>query len=388
MNARERFMAVMSFDPDVRTLKWEMGYWIGAVRRWYKEGLPRVHGVEDKWGDGDSATGPANAWWTERARDLDVLKVADLDEGIERIPVNNIFAPKFEDRVIETHEDWYIHQDEYGILRKEATGRMSLPRYLGWPVNNRDDWEKLKAERLRPTLDGRLPANWDECMKRYKTRAFPLAIAGFPGGFFGTPRNILGEENLLFSYFDDPELIRTIINDLCNFWIGLYDKVLDQTTADLALLWEDMSFKNGPLISPKLAREFMLPAYKKLTGFFRDRGVKTILLDTDGDCWSLIPIFMEGGVTGVYPFEVNANMNVVEVRKAFPTLQMMGGMDKVQLAHGKEAIDRELEAKIPFMLKHGGYIPHVDHHVPPDVSWQDFMYYRTKLNNMIMKSGG
>ena len=254
---------------------------------------------------------------------------------------------------------------------------MSLPRYIGWPVKNRDDWEKLKAERLQPTLDGRLPADWDADIKRYKTRTYPLAIAGFPGGFFGTPRNILGEENLLVSYYDEPELIRTIINDLCDFWIALYDKVLDQTDADLALLWEDMSYKNGPLISPKLVREFMLPAYKRLTGFFRDHGVKNILLDTDGDCWSLIPIFMEGGVTGVYPFEVNANMDVVAVRKAFPTLQMMGGMDKVQLAHGKEAIDRELEAKIPFMLKHGGYIPHVDHHVPPDVSWENFLYYRS-----------
>ncbi len=387
MNARERFLAVMEFDTSVRTLKWEMGYWIAAMRRWYKEGLPKVHGVEDRWLDGDSATGPANAWWHERQRDLDVLKVMNLDDGIERIPVNNIFAPKFEERIVEEQEDYFIRQDEYGILRKEAKGRMSLPRYLGWPVKTMDDWQKLKAERLRPTLEGRIPADWDSYMQRYKTRTYPLAIAGFPGGFFGTPRNILGEENLLLSYFDDPVLIRTIINDLCDFWIALYDKVLDQTSADLALIWEDMSFKTGPLISPKLAREYMLPAYKKLCGFFRERGVKHVMLDTDGDCWSLIPIFMEGGVTAVYPFEVNANMDVVAVRKAFPRLQMMGGLDKVQLAKGKAAIDAELDAKIPYMLRQGGYIPHVDHHVPPDVSWDNFAYYRTRLNQMIEKTG-
>jgi len=386
MNARERFLAVMEFNTDTRTLKWEMGYWIGALRRWYKEGLPKKHGVEDTWLDGDSATGPANAWWMERARDLDVLQALDLDDGIERIPVNNIFAPKFQEEIIEEHEDWFIRRDEYGILRKEARGRQSLPRYLGWPVSNRDDWEKLKAERLRPTLDDRLPDYWPYFVVRSKTRSWPNAIAGFPGGFFGTPRNLLGEENLLLSYYDNPELIRTIINDLCDFWIALYDKVLDQVDADLALIWEDMSYKTGPLISPKLVREFMLPAYKKLTGFFRDRGIKHILLDTDGDCWLLIPIFLEGGITGLYPFEVNANMNVVEVRKAFPRLQIMGGLDKVQLAKGKEAIDRELAAKVPFMLKHGGYVPHVDHHVPPDVSWENFVYYRTKLNKMIEKA--
>jgi hypothetical protein len=387
MNARDRFLAVMNFEPGIRTLKWEMGYWIAAMRRWYGEGLTRTYGVEDRWLDGDSASGPANGWWLERQRDLDVLVTLDLDNGIERIPVNNIFAPKFPEKILEQQEDWFIRQDEYGILRKEATGRASLPRYIGWPVKNRDDWEKLKAERMQPALVNRIPASWDADLKRWKGRTWPLAIAGFPGGFFGTPRNILGEENLLLSYYDEPELIRTIIDDLCTFWIELYDKVLDQTDADLALLWEDMSYKTGSLISPKLVREFMLPAYKRLTGFFRERGVKNVLLDTDGDCWELIPIFMEGGVTGVYPFEVNANMDVVAVRKAFPTLQMMGGMDKVQLAKGVDAIDRELEAKIPFMLQQGGFIPHVDHHVPPDVSWQNFVYYRTRLNDMIEASG-
>jgi len=202
--------------------------------------LPSVHGVEDALVDGDSLTGPANAWWTERPRDLDVLPVAGLDQGIERIPVNNMFAPKFKEEILEEHEGWYIRRDEYGVLRKEATSKMSLPRFVGWPVQTRDDWEKLKAERMDPSLDGRLTADWPNFMKRAKNRTWPNAIAGFPGGFFGAPRNILGEENLLLSYYDQPDLIRTIINDLCDFWIALYDKVLDLTDADLALLWEDM----------------------------------------------------------------------------------------------------------------------------------------------------
>jgi len=67
---------------------------------------------------------------------------------------------------------------------------------------------------------------------------------------------------------------------------------------------------------------------------------------------------------------------------------MMGGIDKRALVAGKEAIDRELEARIPFMLKRGGYIPTVDHLVPPDVSFENFRYYREKLNGMIDKATG
>jgi uroporphyrinogen decarboxylase len=35
------------------------------------------------------------------------------------------------------------------------------------------------------------------------------------------------------------------------------------------------------------------------------------------------------------------------------------------------------------MLQQGGYIPYVDHFVPPDVSWDNFLYYRQQLNNLI-----
>jgi len=78
-------------------------------------------------------------------------------------------------------------------------------------------------------------------------------------------------------------------------------------------------------------------------------------------------------------------MNVVEVRERFPRLGMMGGIDKRALIEGKAAIDRELEAKIPFMLKRGGFIPTIDHLVPPDVSFANFKYYREKLNQMLEK---
>jgi uroporphyrinogen decarboxylase len=55
----------------------------------------------------------------------------------------------------------------------------------------------------------------------------------------------------------------------------------------------------------------------------------------------------------------------------------------MKIAEGRQAIDAELEAKVPFMLERGGYIPHVDHMVPPDVSWEHFKYYRKKLNQLI-----
>jgi Uroporphyrinogen decarboxylase (URO-D) len=381
VNVREHFLAVMDFDTSVPTMKWEMGYWAATLRRWYGEGLPRQAGIPDDLADGDGVSGMGGGWSWGQPRAHDVDRACGFDHHMERLPLNAFACPTFGDQIVEDHGDWVVRRISTGVLRKEWRDRRSLPHDVGWPVSTRDDWERYKAERLEPALNRRLPADWTAHIKRYQAQTHPLVVGGY--GFYSTPRILLGEENLLYAFYDNPELIQAIVDDLCNFWIALYDQILPHVSVDVAQIWEDMSFKNGPLISPAMVRAFMLPAYKKLTACWRDHGVKVVLLDTDGDCWSLIPIFLEGGVTGIYPFEVNAGMDVVAVRKAFPRLQIIGGLDKLQIVAGGAAIDAELAAKAPSMLKQGGYIPCLDHYVHPDVSWASFAYYRQRLCDMI-----
>ncbi|MEM3434267.1 MAG: uroporphyrinogen decarboxylase family protein, partial [Candidatus Methanomethyliaceae archaeon] len=134
--------------------------------------------------------------------------------------------------------------------------------------------------------------------------------------------------------------------------------------------------------SPQLFRQFLAPGYKKLVGFFQDWGIKIVLVDSDGDVSRLIPEWLEVGITGIYPLEVAAGMDVTEIRENFPHLQMIGGLDKRALVSGKAAIDQELE-KVANLVSKGGYIPCIDHLVPPDVSWGNFRYYRERLNAIL-----
>jgi hypothetical protein len=383
MNALERFQAVMAFEPVDRTLLWEFGYWGGTLQRWYDEGLPKMTPVPDGLGYAEGVGGELVGRRLGRPFDRDVHRYMGFDEEVVRIPLNNYLYPGFEPLVIEDHGDWQIWRDEQGVVKRDRKDKGSLPDYVSWPVMNRQDWETLKAERLQPSLEGRLPADWPQLVASYKNRTAPLGIGGSVG-FYGTPRYLLGDERILTTYYDDPELMHDMVDYLADFWVSIYDAVLTQTGgADIAYIWEDMSYKSGPLISPAMFREFMLPAYQKLTSLFRDHGIKVIIVDTDGNCWKLIPLMVEGGATGLYPFEVNAGMNVVEVRKQFPKLHMAGGIDKTAVAAGKTSIDLELKAKIPFMSRQGGYIPCIDHYVSADISWDNFRYYREKLKELL-----
>ena len=61
----------------------------------------------------------------------------------------------------------------------------------------------------------------------------------------------------------------------------------------------------------------------------------------------------------------------------------MGGIDKLILPDGKQAIDRELESKIPAMLELGGYIPSLDHRVVVETSLLQFGYYVKRVRELM-----
>ena len=386
MNTRERFLATMAFQKPDRVPLWEAGYWADTLRRWYKEGLPKFKGIPDNVTGAFGVFGEAIGLLPGRYADHDVHDYFKMDSAVTRIPLNIGAYPPFEEKIVQDHGDWFIRQDPDGCLQKEIKNRGTLPSIVGTPVKTREDWEHYKTERLRPTLEGRLPTNWPELVREYRNRDYPLWL-GQRHGFFGTPRFLLGEVGVLTMYYDDPELMKDMNNYLADFWISLFDGVLKEVEVDGIFIWEDMCYKGGPLVSPAIFREFILPGYKRLTSFLKAKGVKVIVVDSDGDVWKLIPLWIEGGVTTIFPCEVAAHMDIVEIRKAFPKLGIMGGIDKRVTFDGqsKESIDRELEAKVPFMLKHGGYIPHIDHLVSPETSFENFKYYRRKLEEIVKR---
>lgn len=390
MNLRQRFLAVMDFEPCDRTLLWEWGYWGGAIERWYAEGLPRVHGLREPVAFGGTVAGPGAAWGSgvlDVQPATDVAETLGLDPPRQTIPLQNFIFPEFEPQVLDEDAETQVVRDGMGVTLRKRKDDASLPEFIAWPVASRDDWERLKAERFQVRLAERLPPDWPARVRQYRDRDYPLAIGSGYCGFFGALRALLGEVRLFYAYYDDPALIADMADFLADFWIEIYGAVLADVQPDSAEFWEDMAYKNGPLISPALFRKFMLPAYRKLIGFLRENGVRHFCVDTDGDCWKLIPLFLECGMTGLLPFEVQSGMDIAAVRQAYPRLQIYGGLDKRALAQGPAAIDRELERKLPPLLRAGGYVPFVDHLVPPDVSWENFCYYRRRIAEIAVREG-
>ncbi|MBM3713151.1 MAG: hypothetical protein FJW56_06915 [Actinobacteria bacterium] len=372
MNNTERIIKTVLGRQTDRVpffIHWAMNAWIPTRRNWEKQGVK----------DGDN--------WRAELEEQTGIK---LDEGFISVGidigrkegVNLGFCPFFEEEVIEDRGDKHIIRDKMGIVQLAKKDRDSIPYFLDYPIKNSKDWEKIRDEKLNPDNPDRFPANWNELVEKFKDSKAAIQIGEYPFGLFGTLRDFMGVEEFLVSLYTQKELIHEIMDYLTDFWITIYKKVCKDIKIHHIHIWEDMSGRQGSLISPAMVREFMLPNYKKIRQFADDNGIEIISVDTDGNVDELVPIFIEGGINLLFPFEVAAGSDIVKVSRQYPELCIMGGIDKRELAKDKSAIDAELK-RVSSMFKGKRYIPGLDHGIPPDVSWDNFKYYITRLHDYI-----
>jgi uroporphyrinogen decarboxylase len=164
------------------------------------------------------------------------------------------------------------------------------------------------------------------------------------------------------------------------------EELFRHTDFDFGYFFEDMAGKQGMLVSPAVFKEFMAPSYRRIIGFMKARGVRHVIVDSDGFVEELIPLLIDVGVTGMLPFEIQAGNDLRRIRSRYPRFQLMGGFNKAVLRDGNAAMAAELDAemaRIRELVPQGGYIPFADHFIPYDVSFPNFSLYRRTLQDLI-----
>jgi len=357
MTGKEIFLKTFDFEKTTRPLKWETpGIWSATRKRWIEEGYDKNitgRGFFDYFNMDAPIWLPIKGGWT-----------------------GNPYYPMFEKKILKDDGVNVTHIARDGITKKERKidPDTSMPQFLKFPVENKKQYEKNIKFRMDYTSEKRFPDNWRDFVVKSQTRVNPLGM--FIMGPFGYTRNLLGDENLMYMLFDEPELIHQIMYDWMKFYEGFIDKVCKGIVPDFVMIWEDISYNMGPLISPKQFETFMSPYLTKVIDKVKQNNIKGIIVDTDGNCHSMIPIYLKCGVNGFYPFEVQAGMDIVQLKKQYKdSFVIIGGLNKRALAISKEAIIEEVDKKVPFMLNEKGYIPMLDHTVPPDVPYENFKFF-------------
>ena len=356
MTGRERFIRCAVGQPIDRGVFWEDRLWSETQVRWRMEGMAANHDFG-----------------------YDFLE----SECYSAVKIDYGYLPRFEETILEDLGDKRRVIDQYGVEKLVMKNNPGLQHFIKYPVENRRDWEKLSV-RLGAENTERFGEGWiEKAATAAGTGRAPLTLgSGHLCGFFSFLRELMGDNCYLFIY-DEPELIRDILNFQENRICTMLKKAAEKIQIDRLFIWEDMCYKTGPLIGPQMFEELFLPRYAKTVSAAGECGVKVIDVDSDGMIDPLLPLWLDAGVNMLHPFEVQAGMDVVNVRKKFGSnFAMRGGIDKRALAKGKKEIDAEIERIRP-AYEQGRFIPCADHSIPPNVSFYNYQYYTDKLKKLL-----
>ncbi len=364
----DRFYRVFTYQAVDRVPDIEFGYWPQTIRRWLREGLPLE--------------------LTPAETNHMFLPKLDQFFGFEHegcgLPLRLGMNPPFAEEVLERREKSVVMRGSDGSVAERFlhdSEDSSIPHYIEFPVKSPDDWPGMKE---RYHLDDPLRMATPESIDVVRAAAAAgREVSIFVTGFYGQLRNWMGMENLSYVFFDYPEMIR----DMVGHWAELVVRQLESLPPDVRIdrvnWWEDMASKNGPLISPAGFREFLQPGYRRVMSAARKRGCALGMVDCDGNPHDLVPNWLEEGVNIMFPLEVAAGVDPYAWRREFGRdLLMRGGIAKRPLVEGGPAIDRELDRLRP-LLEQGGFIPHLDHLVPPDISFRNYQEYLEKKRKLI-----
>ncbi|MBI4023725.1 MAG: hypothetical protein HY360_02015 [Verrucomicrobia bacterium] len=357
MNAREQFVATMHYQPRDRCPIMDFGFWRETLVIWEQYGFP-------KGGNPDSFFGMDPQW--------------------AAIPVSGFPCPDFGYTVLEDRGDTEVVRGADGVTVEQGKFLGSIPRHVDHTLKDRASWEKEFKWRLNGKNPDRYPRDWPEQLKKLTDpdRDYPLHLSG--GSLYGWIRNWMGMETVSMLVHDDRPLFEEMVETIADCIIETNKPAMEAgIRPECVNHWEDMCYRGGPLLSPRIFREVLVPHYKRITSFFRRYGVDVALVDCDGDISQLAPLWLEAGINTMFPIEVGTwGHDPVQFRKQYGRdMLLIGGVSKTVLAGPLDGITREVERLAP-LVEEGGFIPTPDHRVPPDVPLKNYIFYLTEAKRI------
>jgi len=364
MTARERWLKALSFEEPDR-LPMHDSPWGATIERWWDEGLPRDVAPEEYF-------------------------------GFELVGFGSDTTPMFPVRLLEETDEYIVETTTTGGVRRNHKDYSTTPEIIDYPCKERADWERIKP-RLQPSRDrvdwsgegldfreseeGERPRYERERVDWYRglegcrrARADGKFVCYSAAIGYDKMQSYVATERLLMAIAEEPDWVRDMYEVDADLALAQYEiMVAGGFEFDGAFMFCDLGYRNGLLFSPRHYEEQLHPVFKRVFGYFNDRGLP-VILHSCGDVRKLIPYFIDEGLRCLQPLEVKAGMDVVELKQQYGnSLAYMGGI-AVRLMPAPVAIEQEIARKFPVAMKVGGYIYHSDHSIPKNVSFSAYKH--------------
>ena len=345
---RERFRRTMFYQDVAVRPNFDFGYWERTLEVWREQGLPE-HVVDE-------------------ATAYDYFGI----ENWMMLRTHSNPIPPFKEETLEETDDYRTYRDGYGCVAKiNKKGDKSIPHFIEFPVRDRASWAPFEE-----AFDPDHPSRWEhfaESVERARHSEVPVGIFG--GSMVGVARNLIGFEGIAVMQYEDPELLKDIIDAFGACTVAVLERALPYAQVDFCMGWEDICFNQGPIVSPDFFRAVAGPWYRRVADLLTAHGCCVYTTDTDGNILPIVGAFLDNGLNTMFPVEVHAGTDPCLLRDTYgKRIRLWGGVCKMRLAESKQAIDQELQRLLPY-VEQGGFIPGVDHRVPANVPLANYLHY-------------
>ena len=141
---------------------------------------------------------------------------------------------------------------------------------------------------------------------------------------------LMGMDNLLMAMATEPDFVHALFTKVADANIAVMRRGI-RAGADTISLGDDYCANKGPLMSPAMFREFILPQLTRAVDAIHDEGAKCIK-HCDGNTWPILDMMIDAGVDCINPLEPVANMDVAEVKQKYgDRVCIMGNIDCAEL---------------------------------------------------------
>jgi hypothetical protein len=233
----------------------------------------------------------------------------------------------------------------------------------------------------------RFPADWGTMVERLRDREHIVCIWASRGfmqalGVGDWPTL----EQALLGTLDRPEVVREQLEMYGDFCARMLELTLGDVEPDFIYLSEPIADNAGPLISPAMFEEFMIPVYRKIVAVARRHGCEHVLVSTYGNSAPLFPSLIAAGISILWISEAPdvPELDYRALRRRFPRLGLVGGIPLSILREpSMERMEGQLEELVPPLLRAGRYVPLAAGRVREGVSWAAYRRYREVLAGMM-----
>lgn len=252
-----------------------------------------------------------------------------------------------------------VWTDVWGtVWRKELEGVMGFPRRHPMP----DLLEGLRSYRWPDPDDERI------CGKIYASaqgwnRAETFLSGSHRETLWEKSYMLVGMEAMMVYLHTEPEAVRELLHRIMDFQLAIAEHYL-AVGVEMVGMGDDLGTQKGLLLSRETICEFLVPEYKRLFEFYKQRGV-LINFHSCGCISPILDIFMDLGVDVLNPIQATANDLPAVRRMTQGRMALQGGVSSgVVVAGPPEAIRREVALRLWQLGREGGYFCCPDQSMP------------------------